>query len=219
MTSLYHFLAPLAMIVVLGSGCASTNPIVYITTEHNSRVSVDGVDEALVGTWELDEMKVAGGAAKSPFFGSTMTYSFDGSLTQNFTTEQYDGGAVNYEDCQISGALMAQTYVDVDFIDSVDDDGNIIERSAATYLNIYDPTGGANVECPGPAGNVIATAHQSAELGTGPFASDSRGNHVPYYYELDPNWYILHLYLGEPDDGAYLAKYSFSRLTGPYPFE
>lgn len=187
-------------------------------TEHDSRVSLLGIDEALVGTWELDSLYLAGGSVKSPFFGHTLTYSPDGSISQNFSSEQYTGGASGFADCIISGGSLATGRTEVSYFDSLDDDGNVFDSLAMTYLKVYDKTGTAQVECEGLSGDTIGTSHQSAELGTGKFESDSYGIHVPYYYELDPTWSILTLYLGEPDDGVYLAKYSYSRLSDTYPF-
>jgi len=187
-------------------------------TEHGSRINLVGVDEAMVGTWELDLLEIAGGAVESPFFGHTMTFSTDSTVSQNFATEQYDGAAASISDCEISGSTSAYGRTVVSYLDSVDEEGNVIDTTVLTYFNIYNKTGGSEVECTGLSGDTVSSSHQSAQLGTGPAESDSFGVHVPYYYEMSESWDFLTLYLGEPDDGAYIAKYNYSRLSGPYPF-
>lgn len=226
----------MTFLLLTGAGCSTGSPSTdtstpldptdpnfvpnhFIYTEHGSRINAEGIDEALFGTWELDSLMLVGGAIESPFFGHTMVYSNTGGLSQNFSSEQYVGGAEGFADCEISGSTLSTAFTELSYIDSEDDDGNLIDTLTLTYLNIYDKTGHAEVECQGPTGVNISTLHQSAELGTGPATSDSRGMHVSYYYEMDDTWSILNLYLGEPDDGAYLAKYSYSRLSGPYPWD
>lgn len=187
--------------VIIFSGCVTSTPATTSSTSATSDIIDDtvnhcilltshescienGVDEALIGSWQLKGQSISSpaGSIDNPFAGRTLTFSENKTYSENYSTEKADdqtmAGITSH--CDVLGTLngdwSADTYSDLD-----------VSPTMVVNSLLITPNGGTpTVKCQA-TGESISSNQASTPLGVG----FSTGGPVEYTYELNINWDIL----------------------------
>lgn len=179
--------------------CADAGSSIH--TDHGSMVCA-GMDEALLGTWQLQSENVVGSDLRLEGTppnaeGRTDTFASDGYLMEEYDTEKLEKMSVDTPDgtieeqCSVEGYNSAKYWVTFE----VDDNDK-----ATTYLetsrDLYE---GPEVACnQGPGGLGVAASTASTPLGTGATAPSCEGDFsgspcVTYQYTISDDGQVLTL--------------------------
>ncbi|MDP2624724.1 MAG: hypothetical protein Q8P27_00895 [Candidatus Peregrinibacteria bacterium] len=170
----------------------------YELTSHGS-VVIDGVDDALEGSWQFESLTIQG--VTMNFTGHTLSYDYFGNYSQNFSSQEYTGPEHSLSDCENTGSAYGNMFSSTD-IYGYDEDG---EEIIMNYLTINRGSSDAKVTCEGPEGYTVEVNDSGMELGTGPSAI---GGGVIYTYTMSEDWNTLQITLQEME-----ATYTYVRIN------
>jgi hypothetical protein len=211
----FSLFVPLLALLFIGAGCSITpygNSFgsCVITTPWGSCIDENGVDDSLLGTWQLTDQTISGpaGSVSNPFTGRLLTFRIDtleddtddssipeiathGSYSEDWSTES--GGDVTTvgsiaSECVVSGTADGgwSAWSGLD-LDNPDSDGNF---PTVSTLDISPAGGGPLVECNAGGSTVTSTA-ASTPLGTGPSTLSIPGGGVEYTYSVSGDMLVL----------------------------
>lgn len=193
----------LVFFVIIFSGCVTstttttsptTSPATTATTDdtvnhcilltsHNSCIE-GGVDEALLGSWQLKDQSISSpaGSITNPFSGRTLTFTDTKTYTEDYSTESVEDQTMTgiTSHCDVLGILngtwSADTYSDL----------NVSPAVIVNSLYIIPNGGTPTVKCQA-TGEAISSNQASTPLGIG----FSTGTPVEYSYKLNADWSVL----------------------------
>jgi hypothetical protein len=191
-----------------------------VYTPHNSILNIQEVDEALIGTWRLDEMFMILPTMQRAFptKGRTLSISANGQYTEDYSTAQFTDQAagasavlpMGLQSCAqtavftgtAQGEMRVEAYFDLD----VELEGGGHPVGFTLYLKRIMGEK-PKITCPGANTDVVTTA-VSPPLGTGRVQMTSNGPRLPYSYTISQDWKTLVMTTQTQPQ----LRYTFSRL-------
>ncbi|PIR47892.1 hypothetical protein COV06_00630 [Candidatus Uhrbacteria bacterium CG10_big_fil_rev_8_21_14_0_10_50_16] len=189
-------------LVLVGAGCWTGNPFAqcFATTPWNSCVNFDGVDQALIGTWTLDSVLIAG--QTHPFSGRETTFAINslgntsyGAYSEDWTTELKENNVPGFPSsntCESIGYGGGTFKSEVDLDLATWDPNNPTPPSNVATLKVYPAGSDTTLRCQA-TGIEVESSGTTPPLGTGPVSSDSNGLHMAYTYTVNEDWTVLTL--------------------------
>ena len=194
-------------LVLLGAGCLSGDPFAQClaTTPWNSCINADGVDEALLGSWTLDSVLIAG--QTHPFSGRETTFAINnlgesnyGAYGEDWTNELKERSLPEYPGVSTCEGIG---YGGGSFKASFD-----TAQSEAT-LKVYPTGSNATLRCQAN-GIAIEVSGTTPPLGTGPVSTDADGLHMAYTYTISNDLSVLTISFNPSTDGVPIS-YTFRK--------
>lgn len=214
------FVFSTAVLIFLGAGCVSAigGPTDDVDldatpdagnvpwTAHNSTIT-NGIDEALLGTWELIEQEVVG--RTNPFAGDRVTFRADGTMTTDYANEKTS----RLPECVVSGTVGGTFQVDLEInLDVVDaqpaPDLDPSSGAVTSLLYVTRERTNPEVTCPSQTPGFSVTSNSpTLPLGTGRAVMRNGSPVVLYTYEMDDDWKSLVVTQESPS-----AIYTYKRI-------
>ncbi len=219
----------LLVLIFAGAGCSFQDQASCIgMTEWDSCITEDGMDQALIGDWILDEQTISKGgqAVGNPFTGRRLSITtalapegsvqdligrfnedfsseVGGSVTINGVTNTNLGTPVDVTStCASSGTNLGKLVVGVSTTTPIEANSVIPSSALTLFITSEDDT--SEVQCQA-GGSVFSSNNSSIALGEGFSTTGS----VAYSYFLSDDWKSLTMVHHNPANGINI-NYLFS---------
>jgi hypothetical protein len=192
-----------------------------VYTSHHSTINPQGLDTALIGTWQLSRvfLDLPQLQRAFPTKGRTLTITADGHFSEDYSTAHFTDEAAGanaplphgLKSCaetaefsgSSSGIMQVEAYYDLDVEPSDEDDrvrfSLFVRRNTGVRPKIV---------CPGSSANAMTTA-VSPPLGTGRADPTPEGPRLFYTYSISEDWKTLEMATTRQPH----LRYTFVRLS------